>query len=106
MVKGNDRESRIVQYCVVVHCDSQSIIHLVDHKIYHKKTKYIDVRRHFMKNIIKFRNIKIEKIYLEENPTNMFYYFVIVENQHLLIFCLLQNIFTHMPCNLSLNLSP
>lgn len=36
-----------------VHCDSQSAIHLTKTQMYHEMTKHIDVRYHFIREIIR-----------------------------------------------------
>jgi len=47
---------------VTIHCDNQSTIHLVDNHIYHKRTKHINVRLHFMRDDVDFKEVKIKKI--------------------------------------------
>ena len=47
-------------------CDSQSAIHLMKHQTYHERTKHIDVRYHFIREI-KF----IKKIGTADNPADM-----------------------------------
>ncbi|WVZ05356.1 hypothetical protein V8G54_018702 [Vigna mungo] len=56
---------------VCVHCDSQSAIHLANHQIYHSRTKHIDVKLHFVRNIVESGDVQICKIASEENPTDM-----------------------------------
>ena len=55
----------------VVHCDSQSAIHLTKDSMYHERTKHIDVRYHFIKEIIAQGNIQVLKIGTEDNPADM-----------------------------------
>jgi hypothetical protein len=41
----------------VIHCDSQSDMHLANYHVYHEKTKYIDIRLHFVRNTVESKNI-------------------------------------------------
>lgn len=47
---------------MTIHYDSQSVLHLVDHQIYHERTKYIDVKLYFVRDIVKSREVKIMKL--------------------------------------------
>ena len=42
----------INQKAVVIHCDSQSALYLMKNHVYHKRTKHIGVRMHFVRDII------------------------------------------------------
>lgn len=55
-----------------VHYDNQSIIHLANRQIYHERTKHIDIILPFMRHVIKYGEVRINKIALEENPTDVF----------------------------------
>jgi len=57
---------------VKIHCDSQSAIHLVNPQVYHERTKHIDIRLHFVRDMIETKEIMVEKVASEENPTDMF----------------------------------
>ena len=54
----------------MVYCDSQSVIHLTKNQMYHKRTKHIDVRYHFIREIISKGTIVVKKIGTSENPAN------------------------------------
>ena len=51
-VKGLVNELGMVHDCISVMCDSQSAIHLSKNQIYHERTKHIDVRLHFVRDVI------------------------------------------------------
>ena len=54
---------------VKIHCDSQSAIHLVKDQRYHKRTKYIDVRYHKIREwILEKKVIGLVKIIIKRNP--------------------------------------
>lgn len=57
---------------MTTHCDSQSTIHLVVHQTYNKRVNPIDVRLHFVRDVVESGEVRIEKIVLEENPTYVF----------------------------------
>lgn len=45
-------ELGLEQGLTVVHCDSQSAMHLTKNQMYHERTKCIDVRYHFIREIV------------------------------------------------------
>ena len=40
--------------------------------MYHERTKYIDVKLHFIRDVIESEKVKVEKVSTEENPVDMF----------------------------------
>ena len=60
-------------------CDSQSAIHLATNLAYHSKTKYIDVRYHFLRHVIDGRKVALKKVHTRENCANIFTKLVTVE---------------------------
>ncbi|KAL2241729.1 UNVERIFIED_CONTAM: Retrovirus-related Pol polyprotein from transposon TNT 1-94 [Sesamum indicum] len=56
---------------LVVFSDSQSSIQLCKNPVFHDRTKHIDVRFHFIRDIVGKDVIKLEKIKTEENPADM-----------------------------------
>lgn len=54
-----------------VYSDSQSAIHLSRNPVFHDRTKHIDVKFHFIRDIIEKEIIKIEKISTKCNPADM-----------------------------------
>nr|KYP64654.1 Retrovirus-related Pol polyprotein from transposon TNT 1-94 [Cajanus cajan] len=61
----------INQSRVTINCDSQSAIHLANHHTYHERTKHINVRYHFIRDMIETRKIQVLKIATEDNPVDM-----------------------------------
>ena len=55
---------------VTVFCDSQSAIHLAKNQVYHARTKHIDVRYHFMREIIEEGSLCSED-QNDNNPADM-----------------------------------
>ena len=70
-LKGFVTELGFEQQQVVVHCDSQSAIHLSKHQVFHEKSKHIDVKLHFVRDVVSQGGVKIQKISTEENPADM-----------------------------------
>ncbi|KAG8486221.1 hypothetical protein CXB51_019619 [Gossypium anomalum] len=54
-----------------VFCDSQSVIFLTKDQMFHERTKHIDVRYHFVCDIIARGDIVVSKISTHENPADM-----------------------------------
>ena len=55
----------------MLHCDSQSAIHLAKNPVYHARTKYIQVRYHFIKSAFEDGVLILEKILGSLNPADM-----------------------------------
>ncbi|KAG8492887.1 hypothetical protein CXB51_010059 [Gossypium anomalum] len=54
-----------------VFCDSQSAIFPTKDQMYHERTKHIDVRYHFVRDIIARGDIVVSKISTHKNPADM-----------------------------------
>ena len=54
-----------------LYSDSQSAIHLAKNQVFHARTKHIDVRYHFVREILEEEEIVLQKIHTTENPANM-----------------------------------
>ena len=70
-LKGMLHELGIEQETIQIHCDSQSAIHLANHQMYHTRTKHIDIKLHFIREVVESGVIKIVKIASKDNPANM-----------------------------------
>ena len=55
----------------VVYSDSQSAIHLSKNPVHHERTKHVDVKYHFVREIISSGKIEIKKVPTEDNPSDM-----------------------------------
>ncbi|KAM6546496.1 hypothetical protein CsatB_027232 [Cannabis sativa] len=56
---------------ITVHCDNQSAIHLMKNPMYHERSKHIDIKLHFIREVITRKEIQIKKIGTKENPADM-----------------------------------
>ena len=54
-----------------VFCDSQSAIFLINDQMFHERTKHIDVRYHFVCDIIARGDIVVSKVSTHDNPADM-----------------------------------
>ncbi|KAG8479441.1 hypothetical protein CXB51_029725 [Gossypium anomalum] len=61
----------VVQSHISLYCDSQSAIHLAKNQVYHSRTKHIDVRYHFVREVFKKGKILLQKIPTADNPADM-----------------------------------
>ena len=54
-----------------LYSDSQSAIHLAKNQVFHARAKHIDVRYHFVREILEEEEIVLQKIHTTENPADM-----------------------------------
>jgi len=62
---------RIEQDLLKINCDSMSAIYLAKNQVYHARTKHIDVRFHFIREILDEGDIELLKVHTKENPADM-----------------------------------
>ena len=65
------KEIQMLQGKVVLFSDSQSAIHLGKNPIYHERTKHVEVRYHYVRNLIANGTVCIMKVPTENNPADM-----------------------------------
>uniref|UniRef100_A0A803KS96 Uncharacterized protein n=1 Tax=Chenopodium quinoa TaxID=63459 RepID=A0A803KS96_CHEQI len=56
---------------VQLSCDIQSAIHLEKNQVYHARTKHIDVRYHFIRDVVEKGDISLMKVHTDKNPADM-----------------------------------
>ncbi|GJV36566.1 hypothetical protein Tco_1409043 [Tanacetum coccineum] len=61
---------------MVVNCDNQGAIHLSRNAMFHERTKHINVRYHFIREIVESREIEVAKIGTKDNAADAFTNFV------------------------------
>jgi len=54
-----------------IFCDNQSFIHLTNDQMFYERTKHIDIRYHFVRDVISEGNVLVKKISTEANPVDM-----------------------------------
>ncbi|GJX06150.1 hypothetical protein Tco_0194082 [Tanacetum coccineum] len=57
---------------VVVNCDNQSAIHLSRNAMFHERMKHINVRYHFIREIVESKEIGVAKIGTKDNAADAF----------------------------------
>ncbi|MCO5574065.1 hypothetical protein L7F22_027842 [Adiantum nelumboides] len=55
----------------VLHCDSQSAIQLARNPVFHAKTKHVDVRYHFIKDVHEDKCLQLMKVHTNDNPVDL-----------------------------------
>ena len=65
------QELGLMQDEYVVFCDSQSAMDLSKNTLYHSRTKHIDVRYHWLRDVIGKELMKLKKIHTDFNPSDM-----------------------------------
>ena len=54
-----------------LYCDSQSVIHLCKNSSFHSISKHIDVRYHWLRDVLEEKQMHIEKVHTYENDFDM-----------------------------------
>ncbi|PHT28134.1 hypothetical protein CQW23_32274 [Capsicum baccatum] len=70
-LKGLFGELRKVLQITTIFCDSLSAIFLTKDQLFHERTKHINIRYHFVREIIGRGDIVVKKISTHDNPTDM-----------------------------------
>ena len=70
-LSGLVNELGFKQDSMVLHCDSQSAIHLAKNQVYRARTKHIVVRYHKIREWVSSCDISSSKILTSENASNM-----------------------------------
>ncbi|GKA00333.1 hypothetical protein Tco_0672883 [Tanacetum coccineum] len=55
---------------VVVNCDNEGAIHLSRNNVFHEKTKHINVRYHFIREVLEAKTVEVLKVGTEHNAVN------------------------------------
>ena len=54
-----------------LHCDSQSAIMLAKNPMFHVKTKHIDVKYHFIRDVLEDKHMELVKVHTYDNPADL-----------------------------------
>ena len=69
-LQGLIGEFGVKQDSVIILSDSQSAIHLTKNQGYHERTKHIDVRLHFIREVVGSKRVLIEKVHTDDNAAD------------------------------------
>lgn len=64
-------ENGFLDGIVTLFSDCQSAIQLCKNQVFHDRTKHIDVRFHYIRDVVEKEIVFLEKIPLEFNPADM-----------------------------------
>jgi hypothetical protein len=70
-LKGLYVELSGIESCISLHCDSQSAIYLMKDQMFYERTKHIDIKYHFVRDVIEEGKLKVCKISTHDNPADM-----------------------------------
>ena len=70
-LKGLISELGMSQKTIDVFCDSSSVIYLSKNPTHHEKTKHIDIKLHFIRNVVSMGVVRMVKIHTDKNPADM-----------------------------------
>ena len=70
-LKGLLNELGFLEQEVVVYSDSQSAIHLSKNHVFHERSKHIQVKYHFIRDMISQKSFKLEKVPTKLNLSDM-----------------------------------
>ena len=65
------QELGLKQERYVLHCDSKSAIHLSKNSSFHSRSKHIDVRYHWIRDVLNDKLLQLEKVHTDENTSDM-----------------------------------
>ena len=54
-----------------LHCDSQSVIMLAKNPMFHAKKKHIDVKYHFIQDVLGDKHMDFVKVHTNDNPVDL-----------------------------------
>ena len=55
----------------VVHYDNQSCIKLIENPVFHDRSKYIDIKYHYIRDMVQRKNVKLQYINTSEHVVDI-----------------------------------
>uniref|UniRef100_A0A803PN72 Retroviral polymerase SH3-like domain-containing protein n=1 Tax=Cannabis sativa TaxID=3483 RepID=A0A803PN72_CANSA len=71
-LKGFAKEVGFKTAYITVFCHNQSALHLMKNPMFHERLKHIDIKMHFIRDVISSQEVQVQKIHTNHNPTDMF----------------------------------
>lgn len=53
---------------IVIKCDNQPALHLIMNPMNHERSKYIDIKLHFIRDVVASGKVMVAKVAIAENP--------------------------------------
>ena len=66
------KEYNVEQDVLILYCDNLSAINISKNRIQHSRTKHIDIRHHFIRDLVEEKVVTLEHVDTEEQLTNIF----------------------------------
>ena len=63
-------ELGVKQEMYILLCDNQSAIHLSKNSTFHSRSKHIDVRHHWIRDVLDEKLLQLEKVHTDENGSD------------------------------------
>ncbi|PKI48888.1 hypothetical protein CRG98_030736 [Punica granatum] len=76
------QEWSLKQERYVLHCDSQSAIHLWKNSTFHSRSKHIDIKFHWIRDVLESKLVKLDKVHTDENGADMMTKTLVREKLH------------------------
>lgn len=57
--------------CVAVHCDNKSAMQLSKNQVFHERTKYVNIKVYFIREVVRGGKVEIRKFSTDDNHSNM-----------------------------------
>lgn len=70
-LRGLVNDLGLLQKATTVFCNNQNAIYLTKNQMYHERTKHIDVKHLFIREIVARNEIDVRKIFTTHNPPHM-----------------------------------
>lgn len=67
---GLVKELQLGQDRIIVFCDSQGAVQLSKNQVFHERKKHVDIKLHFIRDVIAEGSVTVKKIPTEENPSD------------------------------------
>ena len=71
-LKGLTNELGFNSDDITLYCDNQSALHLMKNPMFHERSKHIDIKLHFIRDIVLSKKVKVQKISTHDNPADVF----------------------------------
>ena len=70
-LRGLTREFGLNSEDITVYCDNQSVLHWIKNPMLHVRSKHIDIKYHFIRELVSQKKVLAKKVSIEENPADM-----------------------------------